>query len=129
MNWNTSESVLFQYFSHSSSGFPCCFKYVFVNEIGAHNDSGHTQIVSPSSPSSTGAGTPHSMLPVRRNGTKVLPARNRMLLSFNSSFALSRSFKFINSIENEVLLSSKFRICSGICDLIAVYSSIKSFLM
>ena len=69
-----------------------------VNDIGAHRLSGQHHTVSPSSPSMTGAFTPHSMLPVMRNGTSALPVRKRMPACPSTSRAASRASMSANSI-------------------------------
>ena len=58
-----------------------------VNEMGAHSDSGQHHTVSPSTPSMTGARTPHSMLPVMRKGTSVFEVRKRRPAAASASRA------------------------------------------
>ena len=70
----------------------------------------------------------HSMFPVRRKGTRVLPARKRIPFSFRSSLALSRAARSENSSENEVLFAAVLSLCSGILSFISSYASMKSFL-
>ena len=80
-----------------------------VNEMGAHRLSGQHHTVRPSTPSMTGAFTPHSMLPVMRNGTSVLLVRNRMPAAVSTGRASSRSAMVSNSISKLCLPSSAAR--------------------
>ena len=59
--------------------------------MGAHRLSGQHQTVRPLVPSSSGAGTPQSMLPVMRNGSRHLPVRKRTPAASSLSRASSRS--------------------------------------
>ena len=68
-----------------------------MKEIGAQRDSGHTQKVKSLLPSHSGTGTPHSMLPDKRNGTRVLPVRQLILRSESTALALSLSSKDANT--------------------------------
>ena len=109
-------------------GIPCSSLIVMVNEMGAHSDSGQHHTVSPSTPSMTGARTPHSMLPVMRKGTSVFEVRKRRPAAASASRARSRSPMEANSISKDCLLPSAGRNSwGGSSAAMASYSSKCSF--
>lgn len=77
---------------------------VSVNEMGAQSDSGQHHTVRPSTPSMAGAGTPQSMLPVMRNGSRHLPVRKRRPAPSSTSRARSRASQSANSTEKDCCL-------------------------
>ena len=67
--------------------------------MGAQRLSGQHQTVRPEVPSMSGAGTPQSMLPVMRNGSRHLPVRKRTPAPSSTSRASSRASQSANSTE------------------------------
>ncbi len=100
-----------------------------MNEIGAHSDSGQHHVVSPATPSISGVGTPHSMLPVMRNGRSVLPVLKRTPAAASASRALSRSSHEPNVRSNELALGSPPIVWGGSVPAIASYASWNVFWM
>ena len=113
INWYTWESPPIHQSFHSDGSLPRSSRHAFVKEIGAHKDSGHTQKVKSLLPSHSGTGTPHSMLPDKRNGTKVLPVRQLILRSARAALALSRSSKEANTKVTDGFFSSAMISCAG----------------
>ena len=109
MNWYTSASSEHQKSRQLPRGRPILSLTAMVNDMGAHRLSGQHHTVRLSSPSMTGAFTPHSMLPVMRNGTSALPVRKRMPARPSTSRAASRSSMEANSISKLCLPFSASR--------------------
>ena len=113
MNWKTSASSEHHQSRQLPRGKPIWSFTAIVNDMGAHRLSGQHHTVRPSKPSMTGAATPHSMLPVMRNGTSALPVRKRMSARASTSRAASRASMSANSISKLCLPFSASRSACG----------------
>ena len=82
--------------------------------MGAHRLSGQHQQVTSVTPSTSGTGTPQSMLPVMRKGTSALPLRKRTPPLASTAWASSRSFQ-LGKVTVKLLLlpSGSSTVCSG----------------
>ena len=82
--------------------------------MGAQRLSGQHQTVRPLVPSSSGAGTPQSMFPVMRNGSRHLPVRKRTPAASSFSRASSRASQPEKVSEKDCWPpSASVSVCSG----------------